>query len=202
MTKNRILLLFIAAGLILALVLGFYVYRTNRPPAVSDAEELLQAFINRITNGGTAGARELMTAETAHLLRDPVTDLGRTVYRNLTLVSVDNVFISGEKTLSAYVILSTVDTLTVMTKAGLLFAEQAAENGPAEDPDAVMAEIYKTILSREDLPMAEQFLIIRMSYADGNLRIIGDETLQRALEGSSAESLNAVGNLFSDDKNK
>lgn len=184
--------LFIFAGLILALAAGVYMYQLNRPPGTEEVTDLLRTFITRIAERDLQGARDLMTPETAHLLRDPGTELGETVYRNLSLISAENVMMAGEKTLSADVILNTPDTLRIMAKAGQLFAEQVTENGPAEDPDAAMTEIYAEILARDDLPMISQFLIVRLSYAGGPLRIIGDDALQTALEGNSAENLNSI----------
>ena len=196
MTKKRILFLFIFAGLILALAAGVYVYRMNRPPGPDEVDELLRTFISRIAANDLQGARELMTPDTAQLLRDPGTELGKTIYRNLSTLSVDHVLVTGDKTLSADVILRMPDTLSIMAKAGQLFAERVTETGPVEDTDAAMAEIYSEILARDDLPMISQFLIVRMSYADGSLRIIGDPVLQSALEGNSTENLNSINQIF------
>ncbi len=196
MTKRNLLFLFVCAGLIFALIAGVYVYRLNRPPGPEEAQELLRTFIGRIAGGDLAGARELMTPETAQLLRDPGTALGRTVYRNLTLVSAENILPSGENGLSADVVLSAPDTLAIMAKAGQLFAEQVTENGPAEDPDAAVAEIYDELLARDDLPLLPQFLIVRMVRNGGSLRIVGDAALQSAVEGGSTDAMNGISTVL------
>ena len=195
MTKRNLLFLFVCAGLILALIAGIYVYRLNRPPGSEEAEELLRTFIGRIAGGDVAGARELMTPETAQLLRDPGTALGRTVYRNLTLVSAENILPSGDGGLSADVVLSAPDVLSIMAKAGQLFAERVTENGPVEDPDAAVAEIYDELLTRDDLPLLPHFLIVRMVRTGGSLRIAGDAALQNAIEGGGQDAVNSISTL-------
>ena len=196
MTRKRVLMLFLAAGIILALILGFYFYQLNRMPSQADVRALLQTFTDRINTGDLKGARELLTADSRSLLRDPGTILGETVYRNLSLRSVDNVLPEGEGIFSADVCFTTPDTLKIMSSAGIVFAERVTENGPAEDADGVLAEIYEEILSRDDLPMLEQFCIVRIVSENGMLRIQADTSLQHALEGNSTESLSGMERIF------
>ena len=51
MSRGRLLLLFLAAGLILAVVLGFYFYRSNLSPNQDDVTALLQKFTESISSG-------------------------------------------------------------------------------------------------------------------------------------------------------
>ena len=83
-----------------------------------------------------------------------------------------------------------------MAKAGQLFAEQVTENGPAEDPDAAVAEIYDELLARDDLPLLPQFLIVRMVRNGGSLRIVGDAALQSAVEGGSTDAMNGISTVL------
>ena len=83
MAKNRIMILFIAAGLVLAVVLGAYFYRSNLGPSQSEIVSLLNNFMEKIAAGDLDGARKLMTEETRGTLRQPGTILGETVYREL-----------------------------------------------------------------------------------------------------------------------
>ena len=184
MTKKGLLLLFFTAGMILAVIFGVYFYQANRPHSAAEVTALLQDFLGKINRGDLNGARKLMTPETASLLRDPGTELGKVIYRNLALTAVDNVTQSDENIISADVILSVPDTLTITAKAGLMFAEQVTESGPADDPDAAMAAIYEDLLSRENLPVTETFCIVRMTDTGGKLLIMGDRALQQALEGN------------------
>lgn len=185
MTKKHLMITFLAAGLILALVIGVYMYQTHRAPSGEEIVTLLTEFTERIASGDTEGARELMTEESRGLLRDPGTALGETIYRELSLISVDNILTEGGSSYTADVILRTPDTLKIMTKAGILFAERVTEEGPAEDPDGLMAEVYDEILSREDLPMIDHFCVVRLEIQNGKLRISSDDTLRRAIEGDS-----------------
>ena len=196
MSKRNMMLLFLCAGLILALIMGVYVYQMNRPPDLQDAADLLQTYVGRIVNHDLRGARDLMTPETAGLLRDPGTALGMAVYKNLSLASVEHALPAEGRNLTVDVVLNTLDTFAIMTKAGQLFAEQVTENGPAEDPDAAIAEIYDEILMRDDLPMIPAFLIVHLTYDDGSLRIVGDTTLQNALEGNSSANLTGISGIF------
>ena len=192
---KRMLLLFIIAGLILAAVIGVYVYQVNRAPSREEASTLIADFVERIASGETENARLLLTAETRGLLRDPGTVLGETVYRSLRLKSVENLFSEGGNIYAADVILSTPDTLKIMAKAGILFGEQITEKGEAENADQLMAEIYGEILSRDDIPMTDHFCVVRMEWQNGELLIIADERLIRAVEGGSAENSNVLKQL-------
>ena len=183
MTHKRILFFFILAGLILAAVLGSYFYRSNLGPTHEAMEDLLREFTEAIADGDLQKARSLMTPETAVFLRDPGTVLGEKVYRSLKLKTVDNIYTQDKNVYTADVTLTAVDTLKVIAKAGQLFGEQIAENGPTDDPDQAMADIYSQILSREDLPVINTFCVVRLEMRNGNLYIIGDASLQRVLEG-------------------
>ena len=183
MTHKRILFFFILAGLILAAVLGSYFYHSNLGPTHEVMEDLLREFTEAIADGDLQKARSLMTPETAVCLRDPGTLLGEKVYRSLKLKAVENIYTQDKNVYTADVTLTALDTLKVMAKAGQLFGEQIAENGPTEDPDQAMADIYTQILSREDLPVIDTFCVVRLEMRSGNLYIIGDAALQRVLEG-------------------
>ncbi len=183
MTKTRLLILFAVAGLILASIAGVYVYQTYREPSQSEIIGVISDFVEKISSGDLPGARELLTEDTASLLRDPGTTLGKTVYDNLSLKSVDQIFSEGKGSYAADVILTVPDALKITTKAGILFAERVTEEGPADDPDALIAEIYDEILAREDLPMLDQFCVVRLEVRSGKVFIRADEQLQKALEG-------------------
>lgn len=183
MTHKRILFFFILAGLILAAVLGFYFYRSNLGPTGETVETLLREFTEAIAAGDLQKARSLMTPETAAYLRDPGTLLGEKVYQSLKLKTIENIYAQGDNIFTADVTLTALDTLKVMAKAGQLFGEQIAENGPTDDTDQAMADIYTQILSREDLPLIDTFCVIRMEMQNGHLFIIGSPSLQRVLEG-------------------
>lgn len=187
MTKKHLMITFLAAGLILALVTGVYVYQTHRAPSREEIETLLQEFTERIASGDLSGARELLTEESRSLLRDPGTALGETIYCELRLKSVENILTEGSGIYTADVILTTPDTLKIMTRAGILFGERVTEEGPAEDPDRLMSEIYDEILSRDDLPMLDHFCVVRLMVRNGKPLIHADETLRRVLEGESEE---------------
>ena len=192
MAKNHMLIIFIAAGLVLAVVLGAYFYRSNLGPSQSEFVSLLNEFVEKIAAGDFDGARELMTEETRGMLREPGTVLGETVYHKLKLKSIDSIYNEGNGGYAADVILTVPDTLKIMTKAGILFGERAAESGPVEDPDHAMAEIYEEILSRDDIPMIDNFCVIRMEMRGGKLLVLGDAALQKALEGGVSESSNIL----------
>ncbi len=185
MMKTRLLILFAAAGLILASVTGVYIYQTYREPSENEIIALISDFTAKIASGDFAGARELLTEDTASLLRDPGTALGRTVYENLSLKSVDHVFTEGRGFYAADVILTTPDVLKITAKAGILFGERITEEGPAADPDALIAGIYDEILARGDLPLTEHFCVVRLELQNGKLLIRADEQLRQALEGGS-----------------
>ena len=195
MTKKHLMILFLAAGLILALIAGVYVYQTHRAPSREEIETLLTEFTERIASGDLSGARELLTEESRGLLRDPGTALGETIYRELRLKSVDNILTEGGDIYTADAILTTPDTLKIMTRAGILFAERVTEEGPAEDPDQLMSDIYDEILSRNDLPMIDHFCVVRLIIQNGKLRISLDETLRRVIEGESEEIGSALNKL-------
>ena len=55
MTKKHLMVTFLAAGLILALVTGVYVYQTHRAPSGEEITALLTEFTGRIAAGDTAG---------------------------------------------------------------------------------------------------------------------------------------------------
>ena len=187
MTKKHLMITFLAAGVILALIAGVYVYQTHRAPSRGEIETLLTEFTEKIAAGDLSGARELLTEESREMLRDPGTALGATIYRELRLKSVDNILTEGGNIYTADVILTTPDTLKIMTRAGILFAERVTEEGPVEDPDQLISEIYDEILSREDLPMIDHFCVVRLVNRNGKLRISADETLRRVIEGESEE---------------
>ena len=192
MTKKHLMITFLAAGLILALIAGVYVYQTHKAPSREEIEGLLTDFTEKIASGDPAGARELLTEESRGLLRDPGTTLGKTIYRELKLKSVENILTEGGEIYTADVVLTTPDTLKIMAGAGILFAERVTEDGPAEDPDQLMSDIYDEILSRDDLPMIDHFCVVRVMVQNGKLRIGMDETLQQVIEGESA----AIGNML------
>lgn len=198
MTEKRILFLFLAAGLILATVLGIYFYRSNLGPTRDEVDDLLREFTKNIASGNYEDARALMTEESRGLLREPGTLLGEVVYQKLRLKTVENIYSEGNGSYAADVVLSVLDTLKVRTKAGLLFGEQVTESGPVEDPDQALSEIYSEILSRDDLPVIDSFCVIRLEMHNGHLYIKGDTVLQQVLEsnseisGSILEKLNDV----------
>ena len=192
MAKNHMLIIFIAAGLVLAVVLGAYFYRSNLGTSQGEFVSLLNEFVEKIAAGDFDGARELMTEETRGMLREPGTVLGETVYHKLKLKSIDSIYNEGNGGYAADVILTVPDTLKIMTKAGILFGERAAESGPVEDPDHAMAEIYEEILSRDDIPMIDNFCVIRMEMRGGQLLVLCDAALQKALEGGVSESSNIL----------
>ena len=192
MAKNRIMIIFIAAGLVLAVVLGAYFYRSNLGPSQSEIVTLLNNFMEKIAAGDLDGARKLMTEETREMLREPGTILGETVYRELKLKSIESVYNEGSGGYAADVILSVPDTLKIMSTAGILFGEKVAEVGPADDADQMMTEIYSEILSRDDIPMIDNFCVIRMEMRNGQLLILGDKGLQKALEGGITENSNLL----------
>ena len=184
MTQKRILFFFILAGLILAAVLGFYFYHANLGPGRDEVNVLLTNFTENIAAGKLNNARNLMTEETRAFLRDPGTSLGEAVYKNLRLKSVENIYSEGNSIYTADVILSTLDTLKILAKAGLMFEEQDAKEETAEEEDLAIADIYNEILSRDDLPVIDNFCVIRMEMKNGQLFIIGDTALQNILEGN------------------
>ena len=192
MAKNRIMIIFIAAGLVLAVVLGAYFYRSNLGPSQSEIVSLLNNFMEKIAAGDLDGARKLMTEETRGTLRQPGTILGETVYRELKLKSIESVYNEGSGGYAADVILSVPDTLKIMSTAVILFGEKVAEVGPADDADQMMTEIYSEILSRDDIPMIDNFCVIRMEMRNGQLLILGDKGLQKALEGGITENSNLL----------
>ncbi|MBQ6504101.1 MAG: hypothetical protein IJI57_09345 [Flexilinea sp.] len=183
MSHKRILFFFILAGVILAAILGFYFYRTNLGPDRETVEKTLQEFTDAIAAGDLQKARSLLTPETASYLRDPGTELGEKVYASLKLKTVENIYEQGNNLYTADVTLTALDTLKVMAKAGQLFGEQIAENGPTDDADQAMSDIYSQILFREDLPLIDTFCVVRLEMRNGQLFIIGDTALQRVLEG-------------------
>ena len=185
MTKQRMLLLFAAAGLILAAVIGIAVYQSHLSPSEEEITAVLTEFIGQLASGDMKRARDMLTEETRPLLRDPGTVLGKTVYRNLSLKSVDNIGEEGDDVFTADMILTAPDTLKIMATAGVLFAERTEETVPAEGADRLMEAIYTEILSRKDLPMLDQFCTVRLELRNGRLLINADEALQRALEGDS-----------------
>lgn len=184
MSKKRILLFFAAAGLILAVILGVYFYRSNLGVSRETVASLLTDYTEKIAAGNLDAARALMTEETRPLLRDPGTTLGETVYRNLKFKSVDSIYTEGSGNYAADVIMTLPDTLKITTKAGLLFGEKVEAEGPFDDPDRAIAEIYEEILSRDDLPMIDSYCVIRLETRNGSLFICGDENLQKTLEGN------------------
>lgn len=192
MAKNRIMIIFIAAGLVLAVVLGAYFYRSNLGPSQSEIVSLLNNFMEKIAAGDLDGARKLMTEETRGMLRQPGTILGETVYRELKLKSIESVYNEGSGGYAADVILTVPDTLKIMSTAGILFGEKVAEVGPADDADQMMTEIYSEILGRDDIPMIDNFCVIRMEMRNGQLLILGDKGLQKALEGGITENSNLL----------
>lgn len=192
MAKNRIMIIFIAAGLVLAVVLGAYFYRSNLGPSQSEIVSLLNNFMEKIAAGDLDGARKLMTEETRGMLRQPGTILGETVYRELKLKSIESIYKEGSGGYAADVILTVPDTLKIMSTAGILFGEKVAEVGPADDADQMMTEIYSEILSRDDIPMIDNFCVIRMEMRNGELLILGDKGLQKALEGGITENSNLL----------
>ena len=192
MAKNRIMIIFIAAGLVLAVVLGAYFYRSNLGPSQSEIVSLLNSFMEKIAAGDLDGARKLMTEETRGMLRQPGTILGETVYRELKLKSIESIYNEGSGGYAADVILSVPDTLKIMSTAGILFGEKVAEVGPADDADQMMTEIYSEILRRDDIPMIDNFCVIRMEMRNGELLILGDKGLQKALEGGITENSNLL----------
>ncbi len=183
MTKSRLLFMFAAAGLIFALIVGVYVYQTYREPTQNEITAFLTEFTEKIASGDLPAARKMMTEDTRSLLRDPGTALGVSVYRNLSLKSVDHVFTEGEGIYAVDAVMTAPDTMKIMAKAGILFGERITEEGPADDPDQMIASIYDEILSREDLPMMDQFCVVRLEIQNGKLMIRADEQLQQALEG-------------------
>jgi len=191
MTKKHILIIFLTAGLVLGLAAGIFFYRSAKVPSADEAAALLQTFVEQIAAGNLKTARGLMTEETASMLRDPGTALGEAVYHSLMLKTVDNVRYGADQSLNLEVILTTLDTLKISGKADLLFDERSADS--AVDPDELIADIYDEILSRDDLPLIDSFCIIRMSYAGGTLRIVGDESLQQCLENTVSASTQISG---------
>ena len=184
MTRSRLLLFFIIAGLILAVILGVYFYRSNLGADQDEVTALLQDYVNMISSGDYESARQMMTEETRSLLRDPGTILGETIYRELRLKSVEKIYAEGNGRYAADVILTAPDSLKIMTKAGILFGEKVAEEGPVDDPDQVIGDIYKEILSRDDIPMLDNFLVVRLVKQKDGLLIDGDLSLQQVLEGN------------------
>ncbi len=185
MSKKHLLFLFCAAGLILAVVIGSFVYQLYREPSRAEIESLISDYVGKIAAGDLNGARELMTEDSKAMLRTPGTILGEVIYRNLSLKIVDNVYSEGDGAYAAEVVLSVPDALKITAKAGLLYAEQTSENGVPDDPDRKMAEIYEEILARSDLPIQDYFCVMHLEVQNGKLLIKADETLQTALEGGT-----------------
>ena len=71
MSKKRILLLFAAAGLILAVILGVYFYRSSLGISRETVASLLTDYTEKIAAGELDAARALMTEETRQFLRVP-----------------------------------------------------------------------------------------------------------------------------------
>lgn len=192
MNKNRLLLFFVTAGLLLALVLGIYFYRANLGPTQTEVIDLLQSFTEKINAGHLEEARSLMTEDTRALLREPGTSMGETIYRKLHLKSVENIYAEGGNSYTADVVFRTPDSLKIMLKAGELMEQRTAGDESGEDAERLLAEIYTEILSRDDLPEIDRICLIRLKMQNGQLLINGDEALQQALEGGSGESLDII----------
>ena len=196
MNKNRLLFFFITAGLLLALVLGIYFYQANLGPTQAEVVSLLQSFTDKINAGKMDEARSLMTEDTRSLLRDPGTVMGETIYRKLRLKSLENIYTEGGNSYTADVVFRVPDSLKIMLKAGELMEQRTAGEESEEDAAQMLAEIYTEILSREDLPEIDRFCVIRLKMQNRQLLIDGDEYLQQALEGGSAESLGIIDTLM------
>lgn len=200
MTKTRLMIFFIIAGLLLALVLGIYFYRANLGPTQAEVVRLMQSFTEKIAAGKLDEARTLMTEETRALLRDPGTAMGKTIYRGLKLVSVENIYRERGNAYTADIILRSPDSLKIMLKAGELMTERSKGEETEGNADQALAEIYAEILSRDDLPEIDRFCVIRLEMRNGQLLIAADAALQQALEGSSGESLDVINSLIGTDQ--
>ncbi|MBQ6341645.1 MAG: hypothetical protein IJI41_00840 [Anaerolineaceae bacterium] len=192
MSNKRILLLFGAAGLMLAVILGVYFYRINLDPARSEFVALLQNFVGKINSGDLSSARSMMTEETRSMLREPGTVLGETVYQKLKLKSVESIYSEGSGAYSANVLLTVPDTLKIITKAGMIFDEKSSKTESSADPERIITDIYEEILSRDDIPMIDNFCVIRFELRNGELLIIGDKPFLKALEGNIEENTNIL----------
>ena len=189
MSRNRILILFTAAGLILAAVIGVFVYQTFRAPSEAEIRAVISDFIADITAGDLESARELMTMDTRSMLYDPITLLGETIYRNLKLKTIDEIRRIDEKTYTADVILNAPDSLTITSKAlEILFSRF---DGPSSisETDRKLAGIYEELLSREDLPMMDYYCVFTLKVENGKLLIRADNNLVNTLEGNIGQIL-------------
>ena len=57
MTQKQMLLIFILAGVILAVILGVYFYRSNLGPSQGEFVSLLNEFVEKIAAGDFDGAK-------------------------------------------------------------------------------------------------------------------------------------------------
>ena len=199
MNKKRFLI-FLLAGLVLALILGVLVYWAtleNRQGA--DPERVFRSFITEINAGNMTAARGMLTKDSRDSLRNPSTALGKAVYHSLKIGSIENIIPVEEKDWMADVTLQTLDTLQVMSKANVDYWEwlsESTEKPNVETQNRKLADIYDQLLARDDLPLYTYFCIVTFQDEDGTLKIQADAKLIQALEGNLTDHAEAVDALM------
>lgn len=189
--SKKYLVIFFVIGLAAALIVGLLVYESSLTPSGENAEQLIRDFVSTIAEGDLSKARSFLTTEGQAELRNPTNALSEAAYRELKIVSIDNLTAIGNDGWVADVTLQTIDTLQVMAKANTEFWQKLSENGDTE-ADAMLEEIYETLIARDDIPTISSFCIMTLTQENGELKIVPDEKLINAIEGNIEENADAM----------
>jgi len=192
--SKRNLLIFILLGLAGGLLCGIIVYDLNNDRLSGQVDSIIREFFLQISEGNLTKAEKCLRAADQGDLERPNTALGEAVYRELRLLSIENISRMENDQWSAEVIVQFPDTLIIMGKVMELLPESFLKADETEQ-NMMLESVYEALLAREDLPMVKQYIKVKLTQEEGSPRVVFDEQLRSAIEGNIRENWNTLQNL-------
>ena len=197
LTRDKIILILLVL-MVFAVAGGLYLGGQHTARPEDAVKEIVTDFFSSLSEGNLARARGFLVKDKRETLKAPYSALSEAVYREFSLISVENVVADGENAWLADVNLRLLDTLPIMTKADFMFFESLAQQPDLDDQaqDALLEKIYEDLLARDDLPFQEKFALVSVCLEDNALRIDPDENFCSVLEGNITKNLSAMQTLM------
>lgn len=199
--KNNFKSVAIAFVFILIVVCFFTLFYFHKENVNNNPQKVISRFFKNIAAQKYDKCIDDLIQSGDVKFKVPTTELGKVVYRNIRIVSVENIQYLSKTECSADVTLQILDTTQIMNRAAVEYlnshriAKTAQPDIVATD-DQLMNEIYSGILQDENLPKKEQLCILSLRKTNGKWKIVLNQEFENILEGNVSNISKSINEMF------
>lgn len=199
--KNNFKSVAIAFVFVLIVACFFTLFYFHKENVNNNPQEVISRFFKNIASQKYDKCIDDLIQSGDVKFKVPTTELGKVVYRNIRIVSVENIQYLSKTECSADVTLQILDTTQIMNRAAVEYlnshriAKTAQPDIVATD-DQLMNEIYSGILQDENLPKKEQLCILSLRKTNGKWKIVLNQEFENILEGNVSNISKSINEMF------